>query len=380
MFREPDEVAAEEAAAKLDRAAARQRSAIRRQATVRPARRETRYGRDEAARLLDHLDEIDNQRRVESHRQLETSQHTDLHIAQLETELERLRTIRMRQRNSSGRNPRTTLRDAMDLMRQSRETFRDEEENIDASTRASSPVRRLPRPTRESNLRFEMEAGSPRSVSPRRLRMLSPPSSSGSGRNIPDVVLLEEPRNLTPGFAPARALYRDSLRPEEDEMPTPPPETWEPSYPPLRRVGHLSPRPVQRVDGLGDRRRSPSPDHEEETWANLLTTMDDGSTTTATSFNSDSNARSRSSQNTATSFGEIGQVDESCDLDLPSGITEEDVRNLREQHRRGQRDQPDGPLMTGERGLREHQARNQRREELGMFQSILERMQRRGSP
>src|ERR1700754_2010541 len=102
MFREPDEVVAEEAAAKLDRAAATQRSAIRRQATVRPGRRETRYGRDEAARLLERLDEI------HVHRQDDTSQHTDLHIAQLETELERLRSIRMRQRFRSGRHPRNT--------------------------------------------------------------------------------------------------------------------------------------------------------------------------------------------------------------------------------------------------------------------------------
>jgi len=33
--------------------------------------------------------------------------------------------------------------------------------------------------------------------------------------------------------------------------------------------------------------------------------------------------------------------------------------------------------MTGEEGLRQHQTRRYRRAELGMFQSILERMQRR---
>ena len=206
--------------------------------------------------------------------------------------------------------------------------------------------------------------------------MLSPPSSSGSGRNVPDGPL-EAPGNLTPGFAPALGLYRSSPRPDED-IPTPPPETWEATYPPLRRVGHLSPRPVSRVDGLGDRRRSPSPEvNEEETWANLLTTMEDGSTTAATSFASDTNNRSRSSQNTATSFGEIGQIDESCDLDLPSGITEDDVRHIREQHRQIRRSEPDGPIMTGERGLREHETRIYRRRELGMFQNIMERMQRR---
>ncbi len=279
----------------------------------------------------------------------------------------------MRQRTRPDQSSRESLRDTIDLVRQSTDMFRDEAENLDVSTRAPSPVRRLPRPTRESNLRFEV--GQSRSVSPRRLRLMSPPSSSGSGRNVPDGPLLEEPGNLTPGFAPARGPYHHRL--DEDEMPTPPPETWEASYPPLRRVGRLSPRPASRLDGLGDRRRSPSPENEEETWANLLTTMDDGSTTTATSFTSDSNTRSRSSQNTATSFGEIGQIDDSCDLDLPSGITEEDVRHIREQHRRTQRDEPDGPVMTGEEGLRQHQTRRYRRAELGMFQSILERMQRR---
>jgi hypothetical protein len=108
--------------------------------------------------------------------------------------------------------------------------------------------------------------------------------------------------------------------------------------------------------------------------------MDDGSTTTATSFASDSNTRSRNSQNTtATSFGEIGQLDDSCEPDLPPGITEEDARIIRDQHRHIDRDgEPDGPLMTGERGLREHQLRNRmRRGELGIFRNILDRMQRR---
>lgn len=379
MFREPDEVNAEEAAAKLDRAAATQRSAIRRRATVRPGR-QARERRREVERLVDRY----NGRRHDPQMELmgleagrDHARHADLHIAQLEAELERLRNIRLQQRIRPDQSSRASLRDAADLMRQSRDMFGDDEENVDVSTRAPSPVRRLPRPTRESNLRFEV--GQSRSVSPRRLRMLSPPSSSGSGRNVPDGPLLEEPGNLTPGFAPALGPFHDSHR--DDEIPTPPPETWEASYPPLRRVGHLSPRPVSRVDGLGDRRRSPSPENEEETWANLLTTMDDGSTTTATSFASDSNTRSRSSQNTATSFGEIGQVDDSCDLDLPSGITEEDVRHIREQHRRIQRNEPDDPVMTGEQGLREHQREQQtrryRRAELGMFQSILERMQRR---
>lgn len=352
MFREPDENVAEEAAAKLDRAAATQRSAIRRQPTIRPLRHDP-----DAQRRQLRVTEQRQRDRSERPSERDDAQHTDLHIAQLEAELERLRQIRVRQRFRSNRLSRPVLRDAMDLMRQSREMFGDEDEN---DTRAPSPVRRLPRPVRESNLRFEVES-SPM-MSPRRWRMMSPPSSSGSGRNVDGP--LDEPRNLTLGFAPASGPYT------EDDMPTPPPESWEASYPPLSRVGRASPR-YSRVDGLGDRRRSPGPDEEEETWANLLTTMEHGST--ATSFDSEIN-RSRASQNAATSFGEIGQLDDSCDLDLAPGITEDDARAIREHHRSVR---PDGPVMTGERGLREHQSRRLRRGELGRFQSILERMQRR---
>ncbi|RMZ86949.1 hypothetical protein DV736_g5821, partial [Chaetothyriales sp. CBS 134916] len=336
MFQEPDDVIAEDAASKLDRAAAQQRSTIRRQATVRPGR----YHHSE------------RERRAERRRAEE--QISDLHYAQLETELERLRPIRVRQRNRMDRDY-GSFREAMDLLRHRREPSGDGEEN-EAATRAVSPVRRLPRPMRESGLRFEVSA--PRSgsgsVSPHRLRLLSPPSSSEGNRNMPDG--------------------------QEEEMPTPPPESWETSYPPLRRVGRLSPRPA-RVDGLGDRRRSPSPDAEEETWVTMLTTMDDTrSNSAATSFAS-SIGRSRSSQNTFTSFGEIGQADDGCDLDLPSGITEDDVREIREEHQRERRREPDGPVSTAEaaaeQGVRQHEQRRTRRVELDLFRDILERMQRR---
>lgn len=356
MFQEPDDEVATTAAAKLDRAAAQQRSSIRRQATVR-------LGRYRDARERAHERAHERQR----HRDFE--QRADLHIAQLETELARWRDIR-RQRSRQEQNTHNP-RDVVDLLRQTRDNIEDE----NTSTRASSPRRQLPRPTRESNLRFVERSDS---LSPRRLRLLSPPSSSEGNRNVPDgPVFDDEPAGLTPGFAPARDPQRDSPRPEGEDFPTPPPETWEASYPPLRRVGHLSPRPVPRVDGLGDRRRSPTPDNqEEETWANLLTTMDDNNSSTATSFASDSVTRSRSSQNTATSFGEIGQIEDGCDLDLAPGITEEDVRTIREQHRRERRTEPDGPVMTGREGLRQHQERNARRIDLGIFQDLLERLGR----
>merc|ERR1711939_160323 len=78
-------------------------------------------------------------------------------------------------------------------------------------------------------------------------------------------------------------------------------------------------------------------------------------------------------------------ADDSCDLDLPTGITEEIAREIREQHRSRDRHQrrngePDGPIMTGEQGLRMHEARVRRAREaregsrqIQMIQHIMER-------
>jgi hypothetical protein len=121
------------------------------------------------------------------------------------------------------------------------------------------------------------------------------------------------------------------------DLETPPPETWEASYPPLRRVGHLSPRSFSfRHDGLGDRQRSPGssgddPNAEEDTWETLLTTMEEdenqpsaeSSFTSAiasasTSRRSDSASRSgRSSQTAATSFADLEPIDagQPCESD-----------------------------------------------------------------
>ena len=365
MFQEPHDEVVVTAAAKLDRAAAQQRSAIRGQATVRPGRQ-----RDARERIRDR------------ERSRDIEQRAELHIAQLETELARWRDIR-RQRSRLDHNIHNS-RDVADLLRQTRETINEDDDTV--TTRVSSPRAHLPRPTRESNLRFEVEQSgsvSPRrirlpselgrSVSPQRSRLLSPPSSSEGNRNVPDGLVLDD--------TPRPTRVRQSIWSSDEDLPTPPPETWEASYPPLRRVGHLSPRPTPRVDGLGDRRRSPTPDNqeEEETWVNnLLTTMEDQNSSTATSFASDSVTRPRSSQNTSTSFGEIGQLEDGCDLDLAPGITEEDARAIREQHRRERRSEPDGPIMTGQEGLRQHQERQRRarRVDLGIFQELLERLGR----
>ena len=374
MFIEPEEESriASDAAAKLDRAAATQRSAIRRQATVRPGRH-------------NHSRENGEHVRTSNGRGYE-SRSLELGMAQLETEMARLRRIRMRQRRGGGpeRDGEAQFRDAMELVRSSRENFREGSDmEIEDSENENEGVERrvmLPRVARESNLRFEVNSRNG-SVSPPRRGMVTPPLSSGSGDREQRDGLLDEPDNLTPGFAPARGPRGQ----RQDDIPTPPPETWEASYPPLRRVGHISPR-RPRVDGLGDRRRSVSPEGEEETWVNMLTTMDDRRTTSQDTSFASSNGRARESQNTTTSFGEIGHVDDGCDLDLPSGITESDVAEIRAQHRRLRRTEPDGPIMTGEQGLRQHRQRHRglrvgdrdRSNTVGIevFQNILERMQR----
>ena len=210
------------------------------------------------------------------------------------------------------------------------------------------------------------------STSPRRYRssrrpyIPSPPLSQE--RQLSPVPMLREAGDsaeLTPNFAPARRPYQPPPPPPfrgmsrvivEHGMPgdeltnleSPPSEEYDSSYPPLRRMGRRSPRPQRllsgRFDGLGDRTRSLSPhsndSREEDTWETLLTTIDsnDTASTTQNSFDStrsESVTRSnRSSQTTATSFGEIGQIDDVCELDLPHGITEEDARELRARYQR----------------------------------------------
>ena len=81
-----------------------------------------------------------------------------------------------------------------------------------------------------------------------------------------------------------------------------------------------------------------------------------------------------------TSFGEIG-ADDSCDLDLPSGITEDDVRAIRARHGRLRRDlvshmpRPDDLVHVALE--RDPSRGNERILELEVFGVILERMQRR---
>merc|ERR1711939_48769 len=423
MFREPEEIAADQAAAKLDQIAATRRSTIRRESTVRPGRITT--SRQLLERLRYHREPSQE---AEQRPSSFPSPMTEREINDIDADLHRLRTMRQ---NRIARAAQLQLeliqRSNIDHIRPEPDARRDMD--LDALTDAGMEVflsdsegnltQHLPRPSRESGLRFEVAATSQsESEPPRRTRFHSHrPSrvqSSSAGRR-PGAVGSpwsvragfddgddndSENASLTPLFAPARGPFRaspqflDERRPTRADvstmvgmMDTPPPEGLEATYPPLRRVNHISPRPLgipgSRVDGLGDRLRSPSPSsdtHEEENWSSLLTTLEPGRSSAATSFlSSRSDSRSgsnRSSQTAATSFGEIGG-DDSCDLDLPSGITADDVREIRASHGRLRRDSPmgrHGPLADR---LSRPGGGNDRRLELEVFGVILDRMQRR---
>ncbi|KIX08169.1 uncharacterized protein Z518_02825 [Rhinocladiella mackenziei CBS 650.93] len=446
MFREPEEIAADQAAAKLDQIAATRRSTIRRESTARP-------GRYSSSRSL--IDRIRDSRREIAHEQRNTTfpsrqqREAEREFFDLDAELERLRSLRQRHRartnqldrelarrnNNDHIPPEPEPRHDLDLELLSRlranvghVSLDDVNSNFGIEVLLSDShdtiAQHLPRPSRESGLRFEV-AATPQSESepPRRTRFHSARatrvSSPAGGTRVgiagsPWSLAVQragfddgddddnENATLTPGFAPAHGAFRAASQPLDDRsrrseanpgdglMDTPPPESLEASYPPLRRVSHMSPRPLgvsgSRVDGLGDRLRSPSPTSdtpEEENWATLLNTMEPGRSSTATSFLSsrpDSRSGSnRSSQATtvATSFGEIG-ADDSCDLDLPSGITEEQVRQIRERHGRLRREPVPRPDESVPEAIQRDLARgNERMLELEVFGVILERMQRR---
>ncbi|KAI1629534.1 hypothetical protein EDD37DRAFT_57198 [Exophiala viscosa] len=416
MFREPEEIPSDQPAAKLEQIAATRRSTIRRESTVRP-------GRTYSSRLL--LERIRDHRGIAGHEAEQRnsplpSRISEREINDLDAELNRLRSIR-RQRRSRPHQSERELSNGPNRVPARHEPEQRRNMDLDALTDAGIEVffsdgdgnltQHLPRPSRESNLRFEVAANAQsQSDQPRRTRFYSARASRGSspsGRRAGAVGLPWSVRagfddgddngggnaTLTPGFAPAQGPFRAglegasaALRVIDDLMDTPPPEGLEASYPPLRRVNHMSPRPAgastSRMDGLGDRLRSPSPSsdaHEEENWSNLQATMDPGRSSTATSFmssRSDSQTVSnRSSQTTATSFGEI-YGDDSCELDLPSGITEEDVREIRARHGRLRRHLPLPDDLS--HSARQHiPGGNEWVSELEVFGVILDRMQRR---
>ncbi|KAK5946997.1 hypothetical protein PMZ80_001143 [Knufia obscura] len=444
FYRNPDDVDAENAAAKLDRAAAQRRSAIRREPSIRPGR-EHSSSSGLTNIIRNRHDLSTRQARIRANYE---RQEADAQIAILEAELERLRRQRLRtssriQEERAQRRLERQIENDLNSGPPSpvpNDVYLTTNENeLTPHDSGTADQILLPRPTRESNLRFEVAADTTRPTSPQQQTsfMPSPPhSSTDASRNRPvdgPLDTWETTPPLTQDFAPARAaraarggsrsptvatheVARAATENDRHGLETPPPESWENSYPPLRRVPHMSPRPLPRttVDGLGDRHRSPSPlsetpAPEEENWNTLLTGLDhsDSAPSTSTSFASmtdllsasrSSSHRSSNTQLTSTSFGEIGtSTDDTCDL--PPGITEDDVRRIRDRHQRtaghvtaprsripesirsgagnGANSPQDSPMSILLHEAREARAsrERQRGDELLMLQAIAERQQ-----
>ncbi|OAG43732.1 hypothetical protein AYO21_01959 [Fonsecaea monophora] len=446
MFQDPDEIAAEQPAAKLDQLAAAGRSSIRRESTVRP-------GRIAASRraALERVREEIGERRRRRREFAEVAQHYSAQAAQREreqlqaaqelradaeveaeaeaVEAQRVRFARLRQRMqmrdlermlASRANPESEPRSDTDVAPVSRTRVESSGTPLDdiasdfifgalVSESQETPTQPLPPPLRESGLRFELGVVSQPESEPswynipsnaRPTRVVSP---SGSRRPLwsysvhrPTFAGLEDEENENG--------YRATSQPRaavpavgEIVLPTLATGRQRSAFPHSQDSDHISHRPqgesTSRLDGLGDRLRSPSPisdDPVEENWGNLLDTMETGRSSTATSFlSSRSNSRSGSHQSSqattaTTSFGEIGG-DDSCDLDLPSGITEEDVREIRARHGRLRRNpftrlgvpETRNSLLSDSSNQHDSSRMSDRVVELEVLGFILNRMQRR---
>ena len=355
MWRVPEEAEAIDAATRLDKAAAVRRSTIRREATVRPQRGSRSPALENSARNED-------QHYLDLRRLQMELQRGDRRIEHLEFELQRLRRNSLRTRarmaldDENEDDEHTAFRDNV-TESHLRETLLPEPVEPELS-RMSQDLREVSRMIHSGRAALRQYGStSPRRYRSSHRRIPSPPISRERERAVDGPLIVPEgSAALTPGFAPARGPYQPPLmaidrlsgfsaRGEMQHLETPPPEEYEGLYPPLRRVSRASPRvenmSSRRFQNFEDRLRSLSPrssSSSEDMWETLLTTMDssDSASTTQTSFasnRSESATRSNgSSQTTTTSFGEIGQVDEACELDLPRGITAEDVRHLRAQH------------------------------------------------
>lgn len=346
MFNEPGESSPHKISEKVDRLAAASRSTIRRERTIRDSGTRRRFSNDRSG-----------------------SQVVDGAASDLPPRTRtRLRThVRMRQDNGGERDLEES-RSAderrwsrmMDSVRSGDEEATDSnrrrqagEELLRDALQYQHPGQRMrvPRsPPRTSALRFEVAPAPHSTASPElsveeqvllaRPYMPSPPysfSENGSGANArlrgSDAPFDVVPAAPTPGFAPARGVHRDNNeeRLTVNRGSTPQQyaslgdHSWAGIYPlpPLRRVGHLSPRPeshLSRYGGLGDRRHSvssSSSDAGHDTWETLLTTMEpdihlpstDSSFTSASASQSTRQSR-HSSRTQETSFASTATTTE----------------------------------------------------------------------
>ncbi|MCJ1419568.1 hypothetical protein MMC32_005923 [Xylographa parallela] len=357
MWCPPEEVQSK-TATKADPSASA-RSTIRRQATVRPSPRSMRQRSNGVPPGLDRRYLLDIIRRD---RENAISMSTDRdELDEALADLERHEASN-RRRHDSGR---ALLRDALSYepgqrMRQIRESALRYE--------VSPPVPTMPTTQDDSNLESTSWPGHGRITarrSPPPQYMPNPPyaamdtAAQSPADSIPPYAHLpplltapSAPSLLTPRFAPAygqeeSALshrINDSRRARRSHL-TSLRETYAEGHPPLRRNRHRTqynaaddrglPVLVDHADGLGDRRRSFSP--EENTWETLLTTItpDDRLPSAESSFTSASASASSLSSNSASSSatlltapssrsGTLNAISNICDDPTDSDCSETD--------------------------------------------------------
>ena len=330
MFREPGEGSPQKVAEKAERAAASSRSAIRRERTIRDTGRLHRFGeRNENEVPNGAATVLSSGTRPRNRVRMRQDHGTEQQIQS--RAMRRWGPILDAARLGDEGGVHDAIRRSVD------EELRGDGLQHQRSGRGT----RAPRSPRTSALRFEVAPTSRSLASPERSveeqallarpYMPSPPysfsdnSAAGLRLRATEGTTGFVPAEPTPGFAPARGVHRDN---EEHEPATsgsaprhhtPPGESsWTASYPPLRRVSHLSPRlesdrfSLSGSGGLRDRRRSVSSSSSgsgQDTWETLLTTMEpdaqlpstDSSFTSATASQSTRQSR-QASQSHNTSF------------------------------------------------------------------------------
>jgi hypothetical protein len=333
MFKEPGDSSPERVIAKVERAAASSRSAIRRERTVRDTDTETsrqlgdrnenhvRSGNAGGARTTDLLSQArPRTQAIVGHAVGRGTSHPTPELWSSMFEAVRRRDQRVM---------RNAVRMQVDEeLRQTplSQTQRPGQSTATTTTRHRARGRTpwvtqtLRRPSASTEPSVEEQALLARPYMPSPPYSFSDNTATGlHPRGTDGNIIAAE---LTPGFAPARGVHRDNngrdsaIHSSAPRHHTPPGESsWTASYPPLRRVSHFSPRREPNsftltensgLGGLGDRRRSISSSSESgnDTWETLLATMEPDTHLPSTDSSFTSGAASQSTtrpQNTSVS-------------------------------------------------------------------------------
>ena len=328
MFREPETSVPKTAI--ITDLSAPARSAIRRQRAVRYLPHFRDHPPSSRARIRDSSREADRRSLLEAIRRadsgIRTTRVNDRSTLDVEVEADIAHAEASQRRRLESR---ALLRDALSYERSGRRT------RVPRGTfshDSMAPFRSaLPETRRYPDIRSETRhrnMGAPVSLplseedqSPVTEYMPTPPYTSGdasSGSSPPDPTVPVATASLTPRFAPAHRFddtdeisFREFVATRGLDLPR---SVDLDELPPLRRIGRRSTREPSRaggeataddIDGLGDRRRSFSP--EEDSWENFVTTItpDERLPSVHSSFTSATASASSLSSNSASSYGTL---------------------------------------------------------------------------